>query len=204
MYKALKSWKTWEIAGVMALCICFCAGLWAQRTQNGLSESLVRLHIVANSDSAADQSAKLRLRDAILEMLAPALEGAQSREEAVDIIERLIPEIEALSHGRVTLEQESFPTREYASFSLPAGEYLALRVVMGEGRGHNWWCVLYPPLCTEALANSSQDAFAALDDEEKALVTGADEGYVLKFRIVELWQALVQAVDGQAKVASPE
>lgn len=204
MHKSLKPFKSWEIAGVAALCICFCAGLWAQRTQNRLSEALVRLHIVANSDSAADQAAKLRLRDAILERLAPALEGAESREEAVDIIENLMPEIEALSHGRVTLTEESFPTRDYAGFSLPAGEYLALRVVMGEGKGHNWWCVLYPPLCTQALAKGSQDAFAALGDEQKALVTRADEGYVLKFRVVELWQALVQAVDGQAKVASPE
>lgn len=188
----------------MALCVFFCAGLWAERTQSELSGALVRLHIVAASDSAADQAAKLRLRDAILEILTPALAAAESREEAVDIIYALQPEIEALGDVRVSLARERFPTREYATFSLPAGEYLALRVVMGAGEGHNWWCVLYPPLCTEALVSETQSAFEALDDGQKALVTQSDEGYVLRFRVVELWEKLVQTLDGQAKVASPE
>lgn len=203
MQRIFKSWKHWEIALVAALCIFFCTGLWAEREQQELSGALVRLHIVANSDSAADQAAKLRLRDEILALLTPALEGARSREEAVDIITNLVPRIEALGELDVRLEDEPFPTREYATFSLPAGDYLALRVVMGEGQGHNWWCVLYPPLCTEALVSESQAAFGALGDEQKALVTQSDEGYVLKFRVVELWERLVQWAD-QAKVASPE
>lgn len=203
MQRIFKSWKRWEIALVAALCIFFCTGLWAEREQKELSGALVRLHIVANSDSAADQAAKLQLRDEILALLTPALEGAQSREEAVDIIENLVPRIEALGDLGVRFENEPFPTRDYATFSLPAGDYLALRVVMGEGRGHNWWCVLYPPLCTEALVTESQAAFGALDDEQKALVTQSDEGYVLKFRVVELWEKIVQWTD-QAKVASPE
>ena len=186
-----------------ALCIFFCTGLWAEREQQELSGALVRLHIVANSDSAADQAAKLRLRDEILALLTPALEGARSREEAVDIITNLVPCIEAMGELDVRLEDEPFPTREYATFSLPAGDYLALRVVMGEGQGHNWWCVLYPPLCTEALVSESQAAFGALGDAQKALVMQSDEGYVLKFRVVELWERLVQWAD-QAKVASPE
>lgn len=203
MQRIFKSWKHWEIALVAALCIFFCTGLWAEREQQELSGALVRLHIVANSDSAADQAAKLRLRDEILALLTPALEGARSREEAVDIITNLVPRIEALGELDVRLEDEPFPTREYATFSLPAGDYLALRVVMGEGQGHNWWCVLYPPLCTEALVSESQAAFGALGDAQKALVTQSDEGYVLKFRVVELWERLVQWAD-QAKVASPE
>ncbi len=189
----------------MALCVCFCTGLWAQRTQRALSDGLVRLHIVANSDRPDDQAAKLRLRDEILDILTPALEGAESRGEAVEILEGLLPRIEALGDLRVSLTEERFPTRDYTDFSLPAGDYLALRVVMGEGQGHNWWCVLYPPLCTEALVRQSQETFASLSEEEKALVTRSDEGYVLKFRIVELWEQLVQAVEGQEeKVASPE
>lgn len=205
MKKGIRSWKSWELAGVMALCVCFCTGLWAQRTQSALSDGLVRLHIVANSDRPDDQAAKLRLRDEILDILTPALEGAESRGEAVEILEGLLPRIEALGDLRVSLTEERFPTRDYTDFSLPAGHYLALRVVMGEGQGHNWWCVLYPPLCTEALVRQSQETFASLSEEEKALVTRSDEGYVLKFRIVELWEQLVQAVEGQEeKVASPE
>lgn len=203
MKRVLRSWKAWELAGVMALGVFFCAGLWAEREQTRLADTLVRLHIVAPSDSAADQAAKLRLRDAILACLTPALEGAESREEAVDIIQDIMPRIEAMGNLRVSLEREAFPTRDYADFSLPAGEYLALRVVMGEGQGRNWWCVLYPPLCTEALVSESQEAFGALDETQKALVTRSDEGYVLKFRVMEFWAKLAQWVD-QAKVASPE
>lgn len=203
MRKILRMWKSWELALVAALCLCFCAGLWAEREQSALSGALVRLHIVAASDSAADQAAKLCLRDEILALLTPALKSAESREEAVDIIQGLLPELEALGDVRVSLENERFPTREYATFSLPAGEYLALRVVMGEGEGRNWWCVVYPPLCTEALAGETQSAFGMLDEGQKALVTQSDEGYVLKFRVVELWEKLVQWA-GHAKVASPE
>ncbi len=204
MQKWMKHWKSWELAGVMALCVCFCTGLWAQRTQSELAGGLVRLHIVANSDSAEDQAAKLCLRDEILAILTPALAEAGNREEAEDILRGLIPSVEALGELRVSLTWERFPTRDYTGFSLPAGEYLALRVVMGEGQGYNWWCVLYPPLCTEALARPSQETFGALDEEQKALVTQSDEGYVLKFRMIELWEQLVSLVDGQAKVASPE
>ncbi len=204
MQKLMKHWKSWELAGVMALCICFCTGLWAQRTQSELADGLVRLHIVANSDSAEDQAAKLCLRDKLLAILTPALAEAESREEAENILRGLIPSVEALGELRVSLIWERFPTRDYTGFSLPAGEYLALRVVMGDGQGHNWWCVLYPPLCTEALARPSQETFGALDEAQKALVTQSDEGYALKFRIVELWEQLVSLVNGQAKVASPE
>lgn len=179
--------KGWELALMLALCLTFVTGLWAQGTQAELSAKLVRLHVVANSDSPEDQAAKLLLRDEIVALLAPALAEADSREEALAVIEARRPAIEALGDVTVSLQTEHFPTRDYASFSLPAGDYLALRVVMGEGAGQNWWCVLFPPLCTEALAAPSQETFGLLSEDEKALVTQSDEGYELKFRIVEFW-----------------
>ena len=86
----------------------------------------------------------------------------------------------------VSLEEDCwFPTRDYADFSLPAGRYTALRVVIGAGEGHNWWCVVFPPLC---LGSVSQMADTGLSDRQVALITGADEGYQIQFKAVELWE----------------
>ena len=83
-----------------------------------------------------------------------------------------------------------FPTKEYEDFTLPAGEYLALRVVIGEGEGHNWWCVVFPPLCAETTSDLAETAMAAgLTEDQVALITESD-GYVLRFKAVELWERL--------------
>ncbi len=185
--------QNWELALLVALCITFCTGMWAQNRQQELSSSLVRLHVVANSDSAADQAEKLQMRDRVLEVLSPALRGCGTREEAVDIILDHQAELEALGDVSVSIGTEYYPTREYNSFSLPAGEYVSLKVVMGEGEGKNWWCVVFPPLCTEAVASEdSADAFLSLDDGQAALITQEDEIYALRFRIVDWWGELTR------------
>lgn len=188
--------KKWEAALLMALCLFFLAGVWAARTQEELAGGLVRLHVIANSDSQADQAAKLEMRDQVLALLAPALEGCASREDAADAIRDRIPDLEALGDVAVSLGTERYPTRDYGTFSLPAGEYLSLRVVMGAGQGHNWWCVVFPPLCTEALAEPAEDAFQALPDDEAALITQDGAGYVIRFRLVEWWGALARWLEG--------
>ena len=90
----------------------------------------------------------------------------------------------------VQLEETWFPTREYDSFALPAGSYQALRVVIGEGNGHNWWCVVFPPLClasaSETVSQTAQDA--GMTDQEVALIAEEDEKYVIKFKAIELWE----------------
>ena len=89
------------------------------------------------------------------------------------------------------LEPVEFPLKTYSGFRLPAGEYLALRVLIGEAEGQNWWCVVFPPLCTAAASDVPTVALdAGLTDQEVALITEADEGYILKFKSVELWQTL--------------
>ena len=91
------------------------------------------------------------------------------------------------------LERAEFPLKEYEGFSLPAGEYMALRVVIGKGEGRNWWCVVYPPLCTAAATDISQTAIVAgLTEDDVGLITEEDTGYVLKFRSLELWERLRQ------------
>lgn len=182
--------KTWELALAAALCITVCTGLWADRTQNDLAAKLVRLHVIANSDSPEDQAAKLRMRDRVLSILSPALKDCATREEAAAAIEAHRTELEALGDVTVTLTTEYYPTRHYDGFSLPAGEYLSLQVRMEQALGQNWWCVVFPPLCTEAVAEPAEDAFYFLTDEETGLITGETGSYVLRFRVVEWWETL--------------
>ena len=187
MYKL----KIWEIALLAALCVTLCAGLWADRAERRLADQMVRLHVVANSDSPEDQAEKLQLRDRALALLTPLLSDCEDRNNAVDIILSHRDELEALGDVSVQVEREYFPTRRYGTFSLPAGEYTALRLTLGDGAGHNWWCVVFPPLCTEALAEGgTADAFLSLDEESADLITGPDREYDLRFRVVEWWGEL--------------
>ena len=182
--------KGWELAGLLALCMCLLAGLWVMDEQRELAGGLVRLHVIARSDSEADQAEKLAVRDKVLALLSPALQECGTQEEAVNIILSHQADIEALGDVTFSLGMEHYPTRDYGTFSLPAGEYLSLRVILGPGQGHNWWCVIFPPLCTEALAEPAADAFHMLPEDQTRLVTRDGAGYVLRFRLLELWDAL--------------
>lgn len=193
-----KNFRAWETALLVALSLSLCAGAWAQARQQSISESLVRLHVIAVSDAEEEQQIKLRVRDAVLEYLSPELAEAENSGEARQIINAHLEDIAAAagaaSEGRtvnVTLSRESYPTREYEGFTLPAGRYESLRVILGEGQGHNWWCVVFPPLCLSAVqAEAVQNA---MSEENFALVT-EEEGYELRFRIVELWGELLNAL----------
>ena len=152
-----KNLKAWEVALLMALCLTLCVGLWAQKKQGELASQVVRLHVLAVDDSDYEQALKLRVRDAVLADLAPALEGVTDRDAAREILAGRLQEIAETAadaaEGRkvsVSLGPESYPLRRYEGFVLPAGTYESLRVVLGEGQGHNWWCVLFPPLCIPA------------------------------------------------------
>jgi stage II sporulation protein R len=122
------------------------------------TDSLIRLHVVANSDSDADQALKRAVRDAILEQVTPMFASLTTRAEAEAAIRTAIPEIEATAarviaaNGQrytVTAEvgQFDFPARSYGDYFVPAGKYTALKVLIGEAKGANWWCVLFPPMC---------------------------------------------------------
>ena len=186
--------KRWELAGLMALGLFFCWGAWASGQQRDLAGGLVRLHVIARSDSQADQAEKLAVRDRVLAILSPALAGCETREDAVDIILSHREDIESAA-GDVTMSlgTEHYPTRDYGTFALPAGDYLPLRVTLGPGEGRNWWCVVFPPLCTEALAEPDADAFAALDDNARDLIArDGDGGYALRFRLADWWGELAR------------
>ncbi len=191
--------KLWEISLITALCVTLLCGFVMDGSQRELSDKLIRLHVVANSDSGDDQALKLRVRDRVLEALEPVLEGAGSSGEAErrlrDNLELAgsAAEKELTDSGydygvTVSLRQEYFPTRDYDGFSLPAGEYTSLRVEIGEAAGHNWWCVVFPPLCTEAAVKEDMEAMG-LTEDESALIT-EENGYVIKFRLIEIFEKL--------------
>ena len=193
----MKSLKVWELALLLALCVGALSGLWAQRTQSELASQLVRLHVLAVDDSEEEQAVKLAVRDAVLTYLQPVMAEASGAEDAGAQLSSRIGNIrraaETAAEGRpvtVTLSEEYYPTRGYEGFSLPAGQYTSLRVTLGDGEGRNWWCVVYPPLCTAA-ATTSVEAMAELNTESAAIIT-EQEGYIYKFRLLEWWGELTE------------
>lgn len=196
--KANKTLKRWECALLLAFGLFLVMGVWLNTAHAALSGDVLRLHVLANSDSRADQALKLQVRDRVLAEAAARLSGAAGREDAESVLAASLEELaragaEAVAEAgysypvTVSLETAWFPTKEYDGFALPAGEYRALRVLIGEGKGRNWWCVVFPPLCLGAVSEPAQAAMEALPNGERALITGDGEGYVLKFKLLELW-----------------
>lgn len=179
-----------------AMCLLSVETLW---TQHRLAEKTIRLHVVANSDSAEDQAQKLQVRDAVLEKVAQITEtcsdaASAKREIALHIDEiREAAQKETAYDVQVRLGTEQFETRYYDTFTLPAGEYPALRVNLGKAQGHNWWCVVFPSLCTAATSDALERtaAVGGFDSEEMELIEGGEEAYELRFKSFEWLQALL-------------
>ena len=160
-----------------------------------LPEDVFRLHILANSDSEADQTLKLQVRDRVLEYSEQLFEHAGSREEAEKLCRGRLQEIADVAAGEVKAQGYEYPvkaelvnmyftTRHYDSYTLPAGMYDALRITIGNGEGHNWWCVMFPSLCVSS--QPDEQARQALSDSEYRVVK--NEKHVYKFFIVELFE----------------
>ena len=183
--------RKWECAALIALCITLLCSSWAAAASERVSGSLVRLHVIADSDAAEEQAIKLRVRDAVLAYLEPKLEDAPTSAAAREIISGELDGIataaESASEGRavsVSLGEEYYPTRDYGTFALPAGRYESLRVTLGSGQGHNWWCVVFPPLCLSAA--EAEDAFSELDEGTRSVIAESD-GVQFRFKLLELW-----------------
>lgn len=179
--------------GWVALTVA-CIWLWGIVTDSGdLRENLLRLHVVGASNSAEDQAVKLQVRDAVLGSLEEGLRDMTDPQEAWDYVSRMLPQVEAAANRalaaagfsetvQVSLTEEAFPTREYDTFSLPAGVYKALRVVIGEGEGKNWWCVVFPQLCGAEGEFVETASTAGLDPE---LARSLEGEYELRFWVLE-------------------
>ena len=196
--------KVVEIILLLGLAVFLASGASAVQTQDELAEKVVRLHVLANSDSEEDQALKLQVRDAVLSRAEYLLEAASDRKEAEGILRGRLLEFESVARETireagydypvsVELMDTEFPTKRYTGFTLPAGEYLALRVLIGEAEGQNWWCVVYPPLCAAVSTDVPVTALAiGFSEEEISLITEENPRYELKFKTVELWETLRQ------------
>ena len=205
--KTSKRLHIWEIALLIGMAVFLISGAVSLQNRDQLADKVVRLHILANSDSEEDQALKLRVRDRVLERATELLEQTGDRREAADVLQSHLPELERIAAEEISacgyeydltaeVTNTMFPTKEYDGFTLPAGEYLALRIIIGEGNCHNWWCVVFPPLCTTAAADVPASALAAgFDEEEVALVTEENESYVLKFKAMEWWEAIREKIE---------
>ena len=199
--------KIWEIALAAALIFTVALGSLINSQAEALSNKLIRLHVVANSDSQTDQELKLKVRDAVLDELTTSLDGAENRDEAAEIISENLGRLESAAAGVISasgaeynvkaeLCRESFPTTDYETFSLPAGIYDSLKITIGKGSGHNWWCVVFPPVCSAPVLDESTADAVGLTGEEVALLTEDSGGYVVKFRIMELLGKLKSLIFG--------
>lgn len=167
-----------------------------------IKENVLRLHVIANSDSDADQSLKLKVRDAILGAGGELFSGETDVENVVSIAESEIEYLTQVAQKiisengfdygvRIEIGKSRFPTREYESVTLPAGEYTAVKVIIGEGKGHNWWCVMFPPMCLPGAQEKAQ--LSDVISQDALNLVGSGKKYEVKFKIVEIYENIKSA-----------
>lgn len=166
-------------------------------SEGQIYDSVLRLHVLANSDSEGDQALKLKVRDAILADTAHLFADCKSRDEANAVVSENLPLLQMSAERaigeagysypvRIELGEEEYPTKNYESACFPAGEYLSLRVLIGEGEGQNWWCVLFPPLCVSAASESDGSVEVGLYGDQYAIVTETEDiKYKIRFKLLE-------------------
>lgn len=188
---------------VLTLCLLLLFCILPIHGEREVYNRVLRFHVIANSDSDLDQGLKLEVRDAVLEYTAPLLGEAESREEAVEIITEHKRKIEAVAKGvlesrgcekSVSLDvcTERYPTKDYESFCFPSGSYLSVKVMIGEAEGKNWWCVLFPRLCTD-MATAEEEQFIAVGftpDQYKIITESENATYKIRFRLLEFFEEL--------------
>lgn len=188
------------ICTIAVLALSTLAGLLPVHGESEIYDTVVRLHVVANSDSEEDQALKLEVRDAVIGVVSEAVKDCKTQDEAIKAIKEIQPDIqstaedtvERLGYGysvSIELGREYYPTKTYESCAFPEGEYVSLRVLIGAAEGQNWWCCLFPPLCLSAArADSNEDAFVSvgLSPEQYKIITETDTPkYKVRFKILE-------------------
>ena len=190
----------WALLLGMVGAVCCSALTGTAQSYRSLEQNVLRLHILANSDSIDDQALKLKVRDKVLEQADTLfVDDAESVEDAETIAAENLETLEQTAQQLVWDEGYSYPVkaqlvempfddRTYGDWVMPAGEYTALRITIGAAQGQNWWCVAFPPLCLGAATESVEEATAAglFTEDQAGLMTRENEGYVLKFKSLEL------------------
>ena len=198
-----------SLALILTLCsLILLLGLLPVHGESEIYESVLRLHVLANSDGEEDQALKLKVRDAVLAKSEELFANCATREEAIDLTKQSLDVLENTARDalraegsthsvRVELGEEVYPTRNYESFCFPAGTYVSLRIILGEGEGQNWWCVLYPPMCLSAASAKSEQSDAAITvgftGEQYRVITETDTPtYRVRFRILEVFEEVLR------------
>ena len=191
--------KALAMALVIALLFSLCGlGQFAAACAD-IRQRVVRLHVLANSDSQADQELKLKVRDTVVEAAAGLFDTAEDAGDALALAQDKLPELEAAAQQRVYDEGYDYPvkaelvsmyftTRHYDTVTLPAGMYDALRITIGEAEGQNWWCVVFPPMCVSA-ATEAATLSDVLDEEQEEIVT-QPEKFEVRFKLVEIVESI--------------
>ncbi len=188
----------WLILGVLfALTAVYFVSLGRfDNTCEQLRSNILRMHIIANSDSDIDQSVKLKIRDALITQMGDNFEECKTLKSAIDFSENNLSKIEAIANSvlideglnysaTASVNDERFSTRIYDKFTLPAGEYKSLTIRLGNSAGQNWWCVMYPSVCLSSAVDFSKD----IGDEPNEVAVRQDK-YIVKFWVVELYQKI--------------
>ncbi len=167
-----------------------------------LYSDVIRLHVIAESDSPEDQAVKLSVRDSVLELVSEEMDSALTYEDAYALLSSMTEDIKATAEecaaseghsvsAEVVFDREEYPVRYYENYTLPAGEYMSMRIILGDGMGKNWWCVLFPPLCRDVSVDKSSDEdrfYAAGFTPEEYRIIRNESGtkYKVRFKILEI------------------
>lgn len=190
---------------IVAVVVCFggvAVTVYTGKVSQTLSESILRFHVVANSDTTEDQLLKQQVKDEIIAYMEPLLKDAKDVEESKKFIQTHTDEIANVAKKvvgkwgkdydvKVFLDKANFPTKSYGDVVLPAGEYEACRVIIGEGKGQNWWCIMFPPLCYVDAATGvvpmegKEELQEQLTPEQYDLICKEGKPYEIRFKIVD-------------------
>lgn len=192
------------ICTIVITCAALLAGFLPIHGESEIYDTVVRLHVIANSDSEEDQTLKLKVRDRIIEVVDPAVRNCRSQSEAIAAIGGIMGDIQAAAEDvieaegfdypvSVVITEEQYPTKNYESCAFPEGEYVSLQVKIGESEGENWWCCLFPPLCLSAATDekSNEDAFISVgltDEQYKIITETKSPKYRVRFKILEVFE----------------
>ncbi len=200
----MKSFRTWErvlIAICASVLLIVSIDLAVPAKEAEIYDSVIRLHVLAQSDSKQDQQIKLEVRDAIVAECSELFADTRTTDEALKQIEHAASQMEQIA-DRVLEEQgvpytatavfgtETYPTREYDGVTFPAGEYLSLRILLGEGEGQNWWCCLFPPLCMSASTAEDSLESVGIDTSSGKVFTGRK--YRFRLKILEWFSCFTE------------
>ena len=194
---------------LLILCVCICfifvvLGVLPIHGEAEVYDKVLRLHVVANSDSDDDQSLKLYVRDRVIEYVNEIAKNCKTLEESKNAVARELDNIADIALAEINdqgyfydievrLGKEEYPQKTYASLCFPSGEYLSLQILIGDATGQNWWCVLFPPLCLDAATSANEDAFISVGftPEQYKIITETDNPkYEARFKLLEVIEEL--------------